>query len=264
MPYLRKIIKGEVFCELTIIKQVSNSLNHKQRTVLCLCQCKMERVLIFSQITRGIIKNCGSMTHRQKYKNSVENKRMCNIWGNMKTRCYTKCSPSYKRYGGRGITVSDIWLASFDNFYEDMKDGYANNLSLDRIDVNGNYFKGNCKWSDRKTQSMNRRNTIYVLFNNKLVKFFDIKEDLEKLGYKWGTIKTRMHRGFSFEEALFPSQKILTESEVILICKLLNEGNSYSQIKNNMPMLSNYVFNCIKKGETFKDITEKYLNKKAE
>lgn len=260
----RKVIEGEVFFKLTVIKQVESCKKYGQRMVLCLCECKKEKVLPFCQLLINRLKSCGCSKHQAKYKNSVLNKRMYRIWGNMKTRCYCQVSPSYKRYGARGIRVCENWLSSFDNFYEDMKDGYADNLSLDRIDVNGNYCKENCKWSDRKTQSMNRRNTIYVIFNNEIVKFFDIKKDLEKLGYTWGTIKTRMHRGFSFEESLKQSQKILKESEVILICKLLNKGNGYTEIKKEIPTLTNWCFNAIKKRETFKNISDKYLNKKYE
>jgi hypothetical protein len=81
----------------------------------------------------------------------------------MKSRCYTEGNIEYKRYGGRGIKVCDEWKNSFITFYEwAMKNGYSDNLSIDRIDYNGNYEPDNCRWATPIQQSNNRRNNILI------------------------------------------------------------------------------------------------------
>lgn len=80
-----------------------------------------------------------------------------NAWLNMKQRCYNFKFKQYKDYGGRGIKICDRWLESFENFYEDMGSTWKPGLTLDRINNDGNYELGNCRWITRKEQLLNRR-----------------------------------------------------------------------------------------------------------
>lgn len=87
----------------------------------------------------------------------------------MRSRCYRSKHKHYKNYWGRGIIVCDRWLYSFQNFWEDMKEWYADNLQIDRIDNNWNYEPWNCKWSTPFENSKNKRTTVYKV-KEKVVK----------------------------------------------------------------------------------------------
>jgi len=98
--------------------------------------------------------------NRRNFKHgmAVKNNRhpVYRSWDGMKYRCLTKTSPSFKDYGGRGITICDRWL-EFKNFYNDMISTWEKGLQIDRIDVNGNYNPANCRWVTRSVQNKNKR-----------------------------------------------------------------------------------------------------------
>lgn len=90
--------------------------------------------------------------------------RLHRIWKSMKCRCRDKNHPSYKWYGARGITICDEWLKSYLAFKNwSMRNGYTDSLELDRTDVNGDYCPSNCRWVTHHEQTMNRRDTLYII-----------------------------------------------------------------------------------------------------
>lgn len=92
--------------------------------------------------------------------------RIHNIWRGMKIRCYDKNRKDFSHYGGRGIRMCSEWRKSFLAFYEwSCKNGYQNNLTIDRIDVNGDYEPANCRWVTVQQQENNRSNNKIIVFN---------------------------------------------------------------------------------------------------
>lgn len=118
----------------------------------------------------------------------------------MKRRCNNPKNNEYKHYGGRGIKVCEEWF-EFSGFYcWAQANGYAEDLTLDRIDVNGNYEPGNCRWVDIKTQENNRTNNVVISFNGES---HTRQEWSEITGIKYTTIRNRIDNlGWSVERAL--------------------------------------------------------------
>lgn len=118
--------------------------------------------------------------------------RLYRIWQNMKARCYGKYSREYDNYGGRGITVCDEWRNSYEKFKEwALNNGYEENLTLDRIDVNGNYEPSNCQWITNKEQQNNRRDNVYYEFGGETK---SLSQWSEELGICYKTLQKRIRK----------------------------------------------------------------------
>lgn len=99
-------------------------------------------------------------------KHNMAHTRIYRIWLHMKNRCYNINDNRYNDWGGRGIKVCDEWLNDFQAFYEwALNNGYKENLTIDRINVNGNYESNNCRWVDYKIQNRNSRRNRYITLN---------------------------------------------------------------------------------------------------
>jgi hypothetical protein len=140
---------------LTVIG-ITRSLDN-QRAFECKCDCGNITTVKSIYWRIGKIKSCGCLAKRKKIEHSEELDRLRRIYGGMKQRCYNPNCPNYYNYGGRGIKICQEWQDR-ENFIEwALKNGYSNDLSIDRIDVNGNYEPSNCRWADAQTQRNNIR-----------------------------------------------------------------------------------------------------------
>ena len=133
-------------------------------------------------------------------KHGMSNSRLYRTWESMKARCCRKTSGPYKRYGGRGITVCDEWKSSFIIFRNwALANGYAEGLSLDRIDPSGNYEPSNCRWVTMKVQENNRSNNTQIEYKGVT---HTMSEWSDIVNIPFDVIQHRFQRGWSVERAL--------------------------------------------------------------
>lgn len=131
---------------------------------------------------------------------SMYKTRLYRTWINMKSRCYTPSSSHFKYYGGKGIKVCDEWKNNFLNFYNwSIKNGYKENLTIDRIDNNKNYEPNNCRWATYQMQNDNLPNAIKIKYQNKI---YTLTEICQMTGLTKKCIRTRYERGWSPERII--------------------------------------------------------------
>lgn len=170
-PNPRKInMVGKRFGMLTVIKEAENPYGIKKAAWECKCDCGKSIVAIGDLLRRGYYSSCGCQKakrmHDVAFKHGKSNTRLFKIWSCMKQRCYYPGYTDYHCYGGRGIKVCEEWLADFQNFYIwAINSGYKSNLSIDRIDVNGDYSPDNCRWATPKEQANNKTTNHLLTYN---------------------------------------------------------------------------------------------------
>lgn len=142
---------------------------HREAMWKCVCDCGNVSVVSASKLRSGATKSCGclrsevtgalTLSHGQSGRASSPEYR---AWKSMRIRCLCRTSMSYASYGGRGITICDDWLGSFEAFLADMGLRPSPQHSLDRINNDGNYEPANCRWATKSVQSFNRRSVKLV------------------------------------------------------------------------------------------------------
>jgi hypothetical protein len=140
--------------------------------------------------------------------------RLYGIWVNMYMRCFAKNNEYYNDYGGRGITICKEWT-DFIVFYDwALQNGYQDNLEIDRIDVNGNYDPGNCRFVTNKEQSRNKRNTRWYTIGNQTL---CLKDWCDLFGKKFNTVSKRLKSGQDIIEVLMKkSTKRITNALYVI------------------------------------------------
>lgn len=133
--------------------------------------------------------------------------RLYRIWADMKRRCKNSDRPNYKNYGGKGIRVCQEWENSFDSFREwALNNGYSDDLSIDRIDNNGNYEPSNCRWATAKEQANNKRNNLHIEYKGETR---TLAQWCEVFGLERNVVAMRIYRdNIPFEEAIKKGNRV--------------------------------------------------------
>lgn len=205
-----KDLTGMRFGKLVAVRCVGRD-RHKNAVWLCRCDCGREKEVASRALVGGSTRSCGCLETgkfingcgAQRHGGSGE--RLYRVWGDMRNRCYDKNRKCYHSYGGRGIRVCDEWLHDYSAFRDwAMSTGYDPNAepgecTLDRIDNDGDYSPGNCRWVPMDVQRLNKQNTWRLEYKGRILTLHDAAK---VAGITENTIRDRIKRGWSVERAI--------------------------------------------------------------
>jgi hypothetical protein len=211
-----KDLTGKKFGRLMVIKLYNKKQMYKngkkcgfEYYYLCRCDCGNEKVVRSYALTENMTKSCGCLhkeivrtkTREKNIKHGMSKSDLYKKWSGMKSRCYNKKENNYHIYGQRGIKICAEWVNSFESFYKwAIENGYKKELSIDRINVNGNYEPSNCRWVTWQQQQNNKRTNHFLEYNGQK---HTIAEWSKITGIKRQTIWARINNSkWTVEEAL--------------------------------------------------------------
>ncbi len=193
---------GEKIGSLTIVSEapVMPSGHH---AYLCLCECGVEKVIASARLRNGGTISCGCVRLKKigqlVIKHGLCKHPLYKKWEGIKQRCFNPNHENYKHYGGRGITICERWL-TFENFYNDLIGGYVPELTIERVENDGNYELSNIRWATKLEQQRNKRSNRFFYCNGMSK---TITEFSEMTGVNAGTIASRIDSGWDIEDAIY-------------------------------------------------------------
>lgn len=187
---------GKKYGILEVISEIKERNKNGHILYNVKCECGKEKKVLGASLRAGTSRSC-NRCHILTGSHGMCKSKEYKAWQSIKDRCLNVNNTNYKNYGGRGILVCDLWKNSFENFYRDM--GGSKGLTIDRIDVNGNYEKNNCRWVDEKIQARNRRNNLNFTYKEETI---CMSELCSKINMPISTFFNRIKRGWSIEKCI--------------------------------------------------------------
>lgn len=204
-PWTKNIV-GKIFSRLTVVSYKGKD-KHSNSLWTCKCDCGSEVITSSKKLREGDAKSCGCLA--REYRASLRTHGKTNtsefkIWGSILTRVKNPKYHSFELYGGRGIGISEEWSNSFEAFLRDMGPRPSPKHSVERIDVNGNYCKENCRWATQREQCRNKRTNHLVTYKGETL---PLVVWTERLGFRKTTLRNRLVSGWSIEMAMTEPEK---------------------------------------------------------
>lgn len=201
-------LTGQRFGRL-VVEGFAHTDKYKRAMWNCKCDCGKRITTLGVSLRRGETKSCGCL-HREMAAKSIKEQsithgksytRLYSIWHGMISRIENENQMYFKNYGGRGIQICDEWREDFQKFYDwAVRHGYEEHLTIDRIDVNGDYCPENCRWATVKEQARNRRNNKTLTYHGETM---PLAAWSERTGIKFSVLWDRLYNFYwSVEEAL--------------------------------------------------------------
>lgn len=227
-------ITGQKFNRWTAVRFIE--VRNHNAYWLFRCECGTEKIYKAAYIKTGVSKSCGCFhneisSQSRKYKDVERDESNIPVlyrrYYGIKQRCYNPNHDSYMRYGGRGIKMCDEWKDSFQAFNDwAYANGYEEGLTLDRIDVDGDYCPENCRWVDMRTQLNNTRKNVYIEYMGRKLTIpewaheLNMKESLIRHRYDYGwtperiftTPVKREHHPEAHDNVIYMTYKGVTKS----------------------------------------------------
>lgn len=158
-------MRNERFGRLIVVERAENSKAGQARW-FCVCDCGNTNIVKGQDLRNGKVRSCGCYKIEQQTKHGFYNEPLYRVWTSMKNRCNSSTNQWYSAYGGKGVSVYQEWQEDFLVFRDwAIKNGYKKGLTLDRIDVNGNYEPNNCRWITIQEQQYNKTTNVYIEIN---------------------------------------------------------------------------------------------------
>lgn len=186
-------LSGQRFGRLLVVKRSGYHRTTGEALWVCRCDCGGEATFRSWVLRQGRATKCKGSAHFLARDHRLTHRS----WESMLNRCRKTSGRHWKYYGSCGVTVCDRW-SDFANFLADMGDRPSRRHTIDRIDPNGNYEPGNCRWATVSEQNCNRRNTLYIEVDGARVKLVDY---CQKVGVSAQAVRTRLRLGWTLERA---------------------------------------------------------------
>lgn len=212
-----KDLVGRVFGRLTVLGKLPSNGKPHEAIWACVCVCGNFTRAKTGKLTGNRTTSCGCFAKEKLIERNSDhgltNHPLFVRWSNMRGRCYNPNSKSYKSYGGRGIKVCDEWLNDFKSFYSwSIANGWKEELTLERLNVNGNYEPDNCTWVTWADQARNKRTTFKVTLGDELVALQEVMDKYPPV-VRRALVYARIRSGWDVMQAITTPSKHIPKSK---------------------------------------------------